>query len=262
MITRNLLTCFISKLNCTILRPHLKGNFDFKPFILSFDDGPNQIDDTTLDLLAVLKNHNVKVFFCLIGENVKQFPHIVKQIYLDGHILVNNGNTAEIFVLKKFKDLPADVKACNQSISGAVADVSFKVDYFRPGWGVYRSKHKTIWEETNMTLLPVTDFHFDHLVAHPNKERFTANFIKRVKHNHGGIYVFHDGRNIHSKIEKKVREAKTKNAHTNYDRTWVPTVVDRVLTELKKEGFHLPALNDGLPNKLSDEFNAFLFDGK
>lgn len=53
-------------------------------FVLSFDDGPNNV--TTPELLATLKKHNVLAFFNFVGVNVDN-PALMKQVVADGHIV-------------------------------------------------------------------------------------------------------------------------------------------------------------------------------
>jgi peptidoglycan/xylan/chitin deacetylase (PgdA/CDA1 family) len=243
----------------SIVEPQLKGRADFKPVLLTFDDGPNHIDEVTMNLLTVLKKHNVKACFCLIGDNVRQHPHIVKQMYLDGHILANHGNTGDVFIFKNMKKLPQDIEDCNIAIAEAIEDANHQINYFRPGYGAYLQKHNTLWKSKNMHLLPVTDFFFDHKVKSNGMEKLVLQFTKKVKKNNGGVYVLHDGRNTHHKIREKVTAARFRNMTSDYDRGWIPEAVDKILTELKATGFILPALNDEFPNQLHPDFRAFLF---
>jgi len=62
-----------------------------KTVALTFDDGP---DPTwTPKILAVLKRHNVKATFFMIGEEVAEYPDIVRQVYADGHEIGNHSFT-------------------------------------------------------------------------------------------------------------------------------------------------------------------------
>ena len=243
----------------SIVRPNLKGNSTYKPVLLTFDDGPNNIDNVSVDLLSVLKKHNVKVCFFMIGKNVKQYPHIVKQMYMDGHIVANHGYSGDRFVFQKKRTISDDIDACNKAICDAIEDKDHQIEYFRPGYGAYLKSHIPFWESKNMCILPVTDFFFDHKVSPKGMEKFIAKFTDKVKKNNGGVYVLHDGRNEHPKISSKLDAARSKNKISNYDRTWIPIAVDAIIIELKKSGFVLPMLDDGLPNQLHPDFKTFLF---
>jgi len=55
---------------------------------LTFDDGPSPV--YTGQVLALLRRHGVKATFFLIGENVEQYPDVVRQILGDGHLVGNH----------------------------------------------------------------------------------------------------------------------------------------------------------------------------
>ena len=54
-----------------------------KQVAITFDDGPDPV--YTPELLSGLKERNVKATFFLLGQQVEQYPEIVKQMYEDGH---------------------------------------------------------------------------------------------------------------------------------------------------------------------------------
>jgi peptidoglycan/xylan/chitin deacetylase (PgdA/CDA1 family) len=55
---------------------------------LTFDDGPDEL--VTPQLLAVLREFNVKATFFLVGNMISKAPHIVQQIVDDGHHVANH----------------------------------------------------------------------------------------------------------------------------------------------------------------------------
>jgi len=75
----------------TINRNREELNIPPSVIYFSFDDGPNVRDDTTARLLDVLKKHQIKAMFCLLGVNAEQSPDLVRRIYDEGHCLVNHG---------------------------------------------------------------------------------------------------------------------------------------------------------------------------
>ena len=62
-----------------------------KVVALTFDDGPDP--NYTGLVLDVLKEKNVKATFFVLGENVKQNPHLLQQIDKAGHEIGNHGYT-------------------------------------------------------------------------------------------------------------------------------------------------------------------------
>jgi peptidoglycan-N-acetylglucosamine deacetylase len=59
-----------------------------KVVALTFDDGPD--DKFTPQVLDVLKKHNVKATFFLMGKRAHEHPKIVKRIQREGHVIGNH----------------------------------------------------------------------------------------------------------------------------------------------------------------------------
>jgi peptidoglycan/xylan/chitin deacetylase (PgdA/CDA1 family) len=98
---------------------------------LTFDDGP---DPTyTPQLLALLRQYQVKATFCLIGVNVHAHPELVQAIVQDGHTLCNHSWSHDLNLGKKSPEvIRADMMRTNDEIRQAVPGVT--IPYFRhPG---------------------------------------------------------------------------------------------------------------------------------
>jgi len=59
-----------------------------KTIYLSFDDGPHPV--ITAFVLSELKKYNAKATFFCIGDNVKKFPEMYKQVIDQGHSIGNH----------------------------------------------------------------------------------------------------------------------------------------------------------------------------
>ena len=59
-----------------------------KVIALTFDDGPSP--NPTPQILDILKEKNIKATFFMIGQNLKNFPQIGKQVVADGHAIGNH----------------------------------------------------------------------------------------------------------------------------------------------------------------------------
>jgi peptidoglycan/xylan/chitin deacetylase (PgdA/CDA1 family) len=102
-------------------------------------------------VLDVLKRHNIKATFFLIGEKVEKFPHIVKRIVEEGHIVANHTYShSGLFPLSSSAKVKEELQRCNDSIYNAVG---LRIKLFRPPFGVTnpiigkmvkRSDYKTI----------------------------------------------------------------------------------------------------------------------
>lgn len=65
----------------------LEGPGERKQIAFTFDDGPSA---DTPALLDVLKQQNIKATFFWQGQNVLQYPEIVKRAFAEGHTLANH----------------------------------------------------------------------------------------------------------------------------------------------------------------------------
>ena len=114
------------------LKSVCNGDKKEKRLVLTFDDGPDET--MTPRVLDVLKQHNIKATFFLIGEKVDRSPSIVKRIVDEGHIVANHtyshGGTFPLSSYAKVKD---ELQRCSDSIYEAVG---LRVALFRPPFGV------------------------------------------------------------------------------------------------------------------------------
>ena len=56
-----------------------------KTMYLTFDDGPSE--ENTMAVLDILKRHNIKATFFLVGESVEKHPEVAKRIAQEGHTI-------------------------------------------------------------------------------------------------------------------------------------------------------------------------------
>src|ERR1700730_1138904 len=68
--------------------PTIRRTGDSSSIALTFDDGPNPA--ATPDLLHLLDRSNINVTFFLIGERVRKFPALAKEIAARGHTVGNH----------------------------------------------------------------------------------------------------------------------------------------------------------------------------
>jgi peptidoglycan/xylan/chitin deacetylase (PgdA/CDA1 family) len=117
---------------------------------LTFDDGPDP--EQTPKILELLAKHQVKATFCLVGDQVRRHPDIVRQIAAAGHTLCNH-TWKHSFTIGK--DKPAkirdDIRRTNDAIRAAVPDA--KIPFFRAPGGNFTDRLVKIAYADGMTSL-------------------------------------------------------------------------------------------------------------
>lgn len=104
-----------------------------KKVALTFDDGPHPV--YTPEMLDLLKEKNVKATFFLLGEQVEQYPDIVKRMSEEGHLIGNHSYKHE--QLSKL----SSVQACSQvnRTNELIYSITGKYpEYLRPPFGDWK----------------------------------------------------------------------------------------------------------------------------
>lgn len=89
-------------------------NTSEKIALLSFDDGPAQ--PYTEQILDILKRHDVKATFFVVGINVKRYPEIIKRIMNEGHSIGNHSMTHAKLKGKSASQIKQDLAKTDQLI--------------------------------------------------------------------------------------------------------------------------------------------------
>lgn len=58
---------------------------------LTFDDGPHPV--YTRQILAILKDNNIKATFFVVGVNARKYPDVIKEIRDQGHVIASHSQT-------------------------------------------------------------------------------------------------------------------------------------------------------------------------
>lgn len=113
----------------TILRSKRSLGLCELSVVLTIDDGPNPYHHVTERLLAVLKRHGIRAYFCLIGKYVAENPDLVRLIHAHGHFLVNHSFSHQHPTRQSVQTLTADFDQCDRQIAKALGISDFQTQY-------------------------------------------------------------------------------------------------------------------------------------
>jgi peptidoglycan/xylan/chitin deacetylase (PgdA/CDA1 family) len=117
---------------------------------LTFDDGPDP--SYTLQVLALLRQYHVTATFCLIGENVEQYPDLVRAIVADGHTLCNHSWDHDENMASKTPDqIRADLVKTTAEIQAAAPGAV--VRYYRQPGGNWSPSIVSVARDLGMSSL-------------------------------------------------------------------------------------------------------------
>jgi peptidoglycan/xylan/chitin deacetylase (PgdA/CDA1 family) len=154
-------------------------------YALTFDDGP--CETATPQILDTLRDLNARATFFIIGVNARRFPHIVRRIYDEGHIVANHSYTHSHFgIMRAGWYWERQIRETDALLQGIIG---VKPAFFRPPMGA-RHLHLTraarryghtiiTWSRRAMDGIPTTP---DRIVG--RLSRHTAP---------GDILIMHDG---------------------------------------------------------------------
>jgi peptidoglycan/xylan/chitin deacetylase (PgdA/CDA1 family) len=113
-----------------------------KLIALTYDDGPNP--RITPRMLALLKKKNVKATFFLLGEQVREYPKVVKQILEEGHEIGNH-----TYDHKQLTKLSSDQieKELGRTADLITSVTGQKMEIMRPPYGSHNNRVREICEK-------------------------------------------------------------------------------------------------------------------
>jgi peptidoglycan/xylan/chitin deacetylase (PgdA/CDA1 family) len=201
--------------------------------LLSFDDGPNPIDDTTARLLDILGQEAVRAAFCVCGKSIKEAPELVRRMVTDGHLLVNHGYWHQPFALFSENALQKEIEDCDVAIAGAVHSPGFKTQFFRPACGWRTPALDRLLPRLQKRLFPITDFGFDTNMSRHNYLKWVDRTLQAARRDRGGLFVLHDRRLRFWGERFYDQTDKDSSAY----RGWVPEATMMLIRRCREEGF-------------------------
>ncbi|MEH2438528.1 MAG: polysaccharide deacetylase family protein [Nostoc sp.] len=179
-----------------IYQAKLKANE--KVIALTFDDGPSP--KNTAQILEILKKNNIKATFFMVGQMVKYFPQVAKQVAADGHVIGNHTWHHWYFQM--------DGATASSEID-RTADIIYKTTgekttLFRPPGGFLNNGLAQYAKNQKYAIMMWSEQSGDAERRSPQVPMLVKNVLKEAKP--GAIVLLHDGGGNRSKSVKALPE--------------------------------------------------------
>jgi peptidoglycan-N-acetylglucosamine deacetylase len=162
----------------------LHGNYSLKEVALTFDDGPHR--QYTPQLLRILKAHQIRATFFIVGKLAEENPDLIRAEYQDGHEIGNHSFHHVKLTRIPRKDIIVEWLACSNAIESIIG---VDVKYCRPPGGDYDDKVISTATQCGLTTVLWTDDPGDYL--NPGREVIEQRVLWAIYN--GGIILLHDG---------------------------------------------------------------------
>ena len=160
------------------------GDRSSNKIAITFDDAP--LEPYTNQVLDLLKQHNIKALFFIIGKQIKGNEAIVQRIVNEGHIIGNHSfSHANSFPIFSINKMIADTQQCNDEIERVTGK---KVRLFRPPFGVTNPRIAATVQHLQYISIGWSLRSYDTTINNPTK------LMQRclVSLRGGDIVLFHD----------------------------------------------------------------------
>jgi peptidoglycan/xylan/chitin deacetylase (PgdA/CDA1 family) len=152
---------------------------------ITIDDGPDP--EVTPRVLALLAAHDARATFFCIGERVRAYPQLAREILAAGHGLENHTERHSLrFSLMGPRTIAEEVRRAQESIRGVTGEVA---QFFRAPAGLRNLFLEPVLARQNLRLVSWTRRGFD--TVHADPQRILASLTKALRA--GDILLLHDG---------------------------------------------------------------------
>ncbi len=154
-----------------------------KVVALTIDDGPHR--ETTPQVLATLREKNVKATFFVMGKNAEAHPHLLLEVAAEGHEIGNHAYSHRLLTKMNPEEIAAELNKGEEIL----LLTGQKPQLFRPPGGAYNEEVLTQARNrgysTILWCIDPGDW------RRPSVEQVVNNVMGAVKP--GSIILFHDG---------------------------------------------------------------------
>ncbi|ULL18707.1 polysaccharide deacetylase family protein [Paenibacillus sp. H1-7] len=121
----------------------LKGSSQKKQIALTFDDAPDT--KYTLQVLDILKQHNVKATFFVVGRMAERHPNVIKRMSREGHVVGNHTYNHSLLTKLSDSQFQSQITKTQKIIQN---QVGYTPKLIRPPYGEI-SESQLLWASRN-----------------------------------------------------------------------------------------------------------------
>lgn len=193
------------------LKSLCRGRGSSQSVAITFDDGVDPL--MTPKVLEVLRRHDAKATFFIIGEKAHRHPEIVKQIVDQGHTIGNHSYYHQgYFPIKSTREICKEIDMCNQAIKSATG---LEVKLFRPPFGVTNPMVGRAVRQSKLTSIGWS--------------------IRSLDTMGGGI------ERISGRVTSKLKAGSVVLLHDNLE--GADSLLDTILTQMREKGLSAVTIN-------------------
>lgn len=220
-LSLSFLLLLLSSVSLYLFVPQIKVGNEIKrgkrgKIYLTFDDGP--MEPYTSKILDILKEHNVKATFFVIGRKAKEYPSILKRMKEEGHRIGNHTFNHTILTCLSKKRVIEEIKGCEKVISEITG---VKPELFRAPHGFRRLFINRILKKLGYIPITWTKGIWD--TSPSSSEELIKRTLKRITD--GEIILLHDGNPL---------------SYQTVD------ILPKIIEEYKKSGLKFSVIDDKL----------------
>lgn len=163
------------------------GDTTEKTIYLTFDAGYE--NGCTEKILDILKKHNIKAAFFLVGNYLEQNPDLVKRMVAEGHLVGNHTyHHWDVSKLSDMESFRAEIESLEQLYTQLTGEQMQK--FYRPPQGIYSEENLKMAQELGYKTVFWSLAYVDWLNDdQPTSEEAFSKLIPRI-HN-GAVVLLH-----------------------------------------------------------------------
>ncbi|MEH2164582.1 MAG: polysaccharide deacetylase family protein [Nostoc sp.] len=187
-----------------------------KVIALTFDDGP--WPESTAQVLDILKQNQIKGTFFVIGQNVKNYPDLLKREIAEGHVIGNH--TWHHWY--QFMNPQAAAYEIDHTANLIYQVTGIKTNLFRPPGGIMHNGVADYARNSKYAIILWSSDSVDY--SRPAVPKLINNVFRKAKP--GGIVLMHDGGGNRSKTVQALPEIIANFRKQGYSFVTIPELLE------------------------------------